>query len=79
MKYELPVYLFILVTGVFVSAQPRPAATLIITNATVYTLDKQCSRADAVAAKGDERFGSDLRNNSLGAEQSLWPSVTSRH
>ena len=26
MKYELPVYLFILVTGVFVSAQPRPAA-----------------------------------------------------
>jgi predicted amidohydrolase YtcJ len=53
MKYELPVYLFILVTGVFVSAQPRPAATLIITNATVYTVNKQCSRADAVAAIGD--------------------------
>lgn len=53
MKYELPVYLFMLVTGVFVSAQPRPAATLIITNATVYTVDKQCSRADAVAAIGD--------------------------
>ena len=53
MKYELAVYPLILVTGVFASAQPRPAATLIVTNATVYTVDKQHPKADAVAAIGD--------------------------
>jgi predicted amidohydrolase YtcJ len=53
MKYKLPVYLLILVSGVFASAQPRPAATLIITNATIYTVDKQLPKADAMAAIGD--------------------------
>ena len=53
MKYELAVYPLLLVTGVFASAQPRPAATLIVTNATIYTVDKQHPKADAVAAIGD--------------------------
>jgi predicted amidohydrolase YtcJ len=53
MKYELAVYPLILMTGVFASAQPRPAATLIVTNATIYTVDKQHPKADAVAAIGD--------------------------
>lgn len=53
MKHELAVYALILVTGVFASAQPRPAATLIVTNATIYTVDKQHPKAEAVAAIGD--------------------------
>ena len=53
MKYKLTVYLLILVSGVFASAQPRPAATLIIANATIYTVDKQHPKADAMAAIGD--------------------------
>jgi predicted amidohydrolase YtcJ len=53
MKYKLSVYVLILVTGVFASAQPRPAATLIITNATIYTVDKQLPKANALATIGD--------------------------
>ena len=53
MKYELAVYPLLLVTGAFASAQPRPAATLIVTNATIYTVDKQHPKADAVAVIGD--------------------------
>jgi predicted amidohydrolase YtcJ len=53
MKYKLTLFPLILVTGAFVNAQPRPAATLIITDATVYTVDKQHPKADAVAAIGD--------------------------
>jgi len=50
---KLAVHLLILVTGVFASAQPRPAATLIVTNAAVYTVEKQHPKADAVAVIGD--------------------------
>ena len=57
MKYELAVYPLILVTGVLASAQPRPAATLIVTNATIYTVDKQHPKADAVAAIGMKPSG----------------------
>ncbi len=53
MKYELAICPLLLVTGVFASAQPRPAATLIVTNATIYTVDKQHPKADAMAAIGD--------------------------
>ena len=55
MKHELAVYplILVLVTGVFASTEPRPAATLIVTNATIYTVDKQHPKADAVAAIGD--------------------------
>jgi predicted amidohydrolase YtcJ len=53
MKYEVPIYVFALVTGVFVNAQARPAATLIITNAAIYTVDKQLPKAGAIAVIGD--------------------------
>jgi predicted amidohydrolase YtcJ len=35
------------------NAQPKPSATLIVTNATVYTVDKQHPKAEAVAVIGD--------------------------
>lgn len=35
------------------NAQPKPSATLIVTNATVYTVDKQHPRAEAVAVIGE--------------------------
>src|SRR5205814_1649948 len=67
MKYELAVYPLLLVTGVFASAQPRPAATLIVANATVYTVDKQHPKADAVAVMGDRIVAVGSR-----AEIDLW-------
>src|SRR5216117_647721 len=51
MKLKLILYLF--AAGLVAAAQTRPAATLIVTNANVYTVDKQHPRADAVAAIGD--------------------------
>ena len=51
MKLKLLLYLF--ATGSVAAAQTRPAATLIVTNANVYTVDKQHPKADAVAAIGD--------------------------
>src|SRR5947208_17066674 len=51
MKPKLLLHLF--ATGLVAAAQTRPAATLIVTNANVYTVDKQHPRADAVAAIGD--------------------------
>jgi predicted amidohydrolase YtcJ len=49
------VILSIVVSGLTTAfaAQTRPAATLIVTNANVYTVDKQHPKADAVAAIGD--------------------------
>jgi predicted amidohydrolase YtcJ len=40
-------------SGVYANAQPKPSATLVITNAAVYTVDKQHPRAEAVAVIGD--------------------------
>jgi len=51
MKLKLILHLF--ATGLVAAAQTRPAATLIVTNANVYTVDKQHPKADAVAAIGD--------------------------
>jgi len=49
MKYKLTIYFLLFVTVMYASAQPKPAATLIITNAAVYTVDKQHPTAQAVA------------------------------
>ena len=35
------------------NAQSKPSATLIVTNAAVYTVDKQHPKAEAVAVIGD--------------------------
>ena len=53
MKYKLGFYFLVFMSGVYANAPPKPSATLIITNAAVYTADKQRPKAEAVAAVGD--------------------------
>src|SRR5207253_3168687 len=53
MKCKLAFCFSIFMSGVYANAQPRPTATLIITNAAVYTVDKQHPRAEAVAVIGN--------------------------
>jgi len=53
MKCKLAFCFSIFMSGVYANAQPKPTATLIITNAAVYTVDKQHPTADAVAIIGD--------------------------
>jgi predicted amidohydrolase YtcJ len=43
----------VFIIAVCANAQPKPSATLIITNAAVYTVDKQHPTAEAVAVIGD--------------------------
>ena len=53
MKYKLAIYFLLIVIGVYASAQSKPSATLIVTDAAVYTVDKQQPKAEAVAVIGD--------------------------
>ena len=53
MKCKLAFCFSIFMSGVYANAQPKPTATLIITNAAVYTVDKQHPTAEAVAIIGD--------------------------
>src|SRR5437773_11841166 len=53
MKSKLAVYSLVFMSAVSANAQPKPTATLIITNAAVYTVDKQHPTAEAVAVIGD--------------------------
>src|SRR5947208_16358330 len=53
MKCKLAFYFSVFMSGVYANAQPKPTATLIITNAAVYTVDKQHPTAEAVAIIGD--------------------------
>jgi predicted amidohydrolase YtcJ len=57
MKRKLAIYFLILMTGIHASSQSRPSATLIVTNAVIYTVDKQHPRAEAVAVIGDRIVG----------------------
>src|ERR1051325_2203160 len=47
------VYSLVFMMAVYANAQPKPSATLIVTNAAVYTVDKQHPIAEAVAVIGD--------------------------
>src|SRR5436189_967271 len=67
MKRNLAVYLLVLMTSISTSAQPKPAARLILTNAAIYTVDKQPPRAEAVAVIGDRIVAVGSR-----AEIDLW-------
>src|SRR5947208_4016728 len=67
MKYKVSIYFLVLVTGMYANAQPKPSATLIITNAAVNTVDKQHPRAEAVAVVGDRIVAVGSR-----AEIDLW-------
>ena len=53
MKCKLAVYFLIFVAATHTNGESKPAATLIITNAAVYTVDKGHPRAEAVAVIGD--------------------------
>jgi len=50
---RLGLYSLVFIIAVCANAQPKPSATLIITNAAVYTVDKQHPTAEAVAVIGD--------------------------
>ena len=67
MKCKLAVCFLIFMSGVYANSQPKPSATLIITNATVYTVDKQHPRAEAVAVLGERIVAVGSR-----AEIDLW-------
>src|SRR6266699_6920618 len=53
MKHKVTIYFLALVTGMYASAYSKPAATMMITNAAIYTVDKQHPKAEAVAVIGD--------------------------
>jgi predicted amidohydrolase YtcJ len=67
MKHKITIYFLALVTGMCSSAQSKPAATLLITHAAIYTVDKRHPKAEAVAVIGDRIVAVGSR-----AEIDLW-------
>jgi predicted amidohydrolase YtcJ len=67
MKCILAVYSLIFMTATHANGESKPSATLIITNAAVYTVDKQHPNAEAVAVIGDRIVAVGSR-----AEIDLW-------
>ncbi len=53
MKYTFALCFLMIMAALDANAQPKPGATLIITNAAIYTVDNQHPRAEAVAVIGD--------------------------
>ncbi|HEX5491263.1 MAG TPA: amidohydrolase [Candidatus Udaeobacter sp.] len=53
MKSNFPVYLLVMMAALNANAESKPSATLIVTNAAVYTVDKHQPKAEAVAVIGD--------------------------
>ena len=53
MKYTFALCFLMIIAALDANAQPQPAATLVITNAAIYTIDKQHPRGEAVAVIGD--------------------------
>src|SRR5882762_2492853 len=53
MKCKFALCVLIIMAALEANAQPKPSATLIVTNAAVYTIDKQHPKAEAVAVIGD--------------------------
>src|SRR5262245_28206363 len=53
MKCKVALCFLITIAALGANAQSKPSATLIVTNATVYTVDKQHPKAEAVAVIGD--------------------------
>src|SRR5215471_12278082 len=67
MKCKLAVYSLIFMAAIHANGESKPSATLIITNAAVYTADKQHPNAEAVAVIGDRIVAVGSR-----AEIDLW-------
>src|SRR5258708_9401716 len=53
MKCKFALCFLIIMAALDVNAHSKPSATLIVTNAVVYTVDKQHPKAEAVAVIGD--------------------------
>src|ERR1700746_4239756 len=53
MKCKFALCFLIIMAAPYAHAQSKPSATLIVTNAAVYTVDKQQPKAEAVAVIGD--------------------------
>src|SRR5947199_1887949 len=53
MKYTFALCFLMIMAALDANAQPKPGATLIITNAAIYTVDNEHPRAEAVAVIGD--------------------------
>ncbi len=53
MKYAFALCFLMIMAALDANAQPKPGATLIITNAAIYTVDNEHPRAEAVAVIGD--------------------------
>src|SRR6476620_8859961 len=53
MKCKFALCVLIIMAALDANAQPKPSATLIVSNAAVYTVDKQHPKAEAVAVIGD--------------------------
>ena len=53
MKYTFALCFLMIMAALDANAQPKPGATLLITNAAIYTVDNQHPRAEAVAVIGD--------------------------
>jgi predicted amidohydrolase YtcJ len=53
MKSKFAFCFLLIMTALDANAEPKPSATLIVTNAAVYTVDKQQPKAQAVAVIGD--------------------------
>src|SRR5262249_7263659 len=53
MKCKYAVCVFVMMAALNANAESKPSATLIVTNAVVYTVDKQHPKAEAVGVIGD--------------------------
>ena len=67
MKCKFAVCVLVIMAALDANAQSKPSATLIVTNAVVYTVDKQRPKAEAVAVIGDRIVAVGSR-----AEIELW-------
>ena len=67
MKCKFALCFLIIMAALDAKAQSKPSATLIVTNAAVYTVDKQHPKAEAVAVIGDRIVAVGSR-----AEIDLW-------
>src|SRR6267378_2308303 len=63
MKCKFALCVLIIMAALEANAQPKPSATLIVTNAAVYTIDKQHPKAEAVAVIGDRIVSVGLRTD----------------
>src|SRR5438093_2321562 len=67
MKCKFALCVLVIMAALDANAESKPSATLIVTNAAVYTVDKQQPKAEAVAVIGDRIVGVGSR-----ADIDLW-------